>query len=319
MTAQPGIPDNKRRGFSVTELLVVIAIIAILVTLLLVALGGARAKAQSLRATATMTEFAKACDTFQLDHGRYPGPVPEDALPAASPVTGMELALLEMMGGVNAFHPTLAKDTSGNYANYGGTQINLANSWEIKVDLSLLGDGTLVGGKPYAPYYAPSPNELAPAAGQLNATMEIPDLIDPWGQPILYLRRARENGPMVAAPGTLARFTTAGILPYVQSTALGEFAFDQTSLSILNQAPSFEDTLAQLLRSPAFGDANMPQAGTPRGAVAVMSAGPDGIYFSVNDGPGSSGSPVLDIVSDPATNDPKAIAEYDDIRVFTGG
>jgi type II secretory pathway pseudopilin PulG len=320
----------------VTELLVVVAIIAILVSLLLVALARAKDKALDLRTTATMTEFAKACDTFQLDHGRYPGPVPETALPANSPLSGMELALLELMGGIDVFHPTLARDPNGDYAAFVADEIVLANNWRVKIRCDAVGDGPIIDGKPYAPYFTPSKNDLAEVEGQVNgSTMTcpfvgsgsayaapIPDLVDAWGQPILYLRQGRPTGDLAGAPGSSARFTQAGILPYVQSTALGELTIDQTNGtngSILNLAADPNATLAQLLRAPAFGAADAPQAGTPRGAVALFSAGADGIYFSVTDGPGTSGDPVIDIVTDPATNDPKALDEYDDIRVFTGG
>ena len=84
-----------------TELLVVIGVIAVLAGILLAALGGVRRKAMATTTVSTMTEFSKACDTFQLEHGRYPGVIPEDVLAATDvpPISGTENALLDLMGG----------------------------------------------------------------------------------------------------------------------------------------------------------------------------------------------------------------------------
>ena len=89
-----------------TELVVVIGVIAVLAGILLAAMGGVRRKALATTTLSTMTEFSKACDAFQLEHGRYPGLIPENnlarGLPSLSPpnISGTENALLELMGGV---------------------------------------------------------------------------------------------------------------------------------------------------------------------------------------------------------------------------
>jgi len=114
-------------------------------------------------------------------------------------------------------------------------------------------------------------------------------------------------------------FAFQGIRPYVSSVALGELAQSQAANSVLSVAPiaSRDANLAQIIRNVSYGAPNAPQAGAARGAIALISAGPDGIYFSTRDGPGSQTSAVNNIEAHP--QGPYVVNEYDDIRVFGGG
>jgi hypothetical protein len=108
---------------------------------------------------------------------------------------------------------------------------------------------------------------------------------------------------------------------------LGDLAQDQTdtfvgsiiNLSTTTGASPREDTFAQILRTPAIGAARQPQSGAPRGEYIIISAGNDGIFFSVADGPGGPGSLVTDIVNSSQNGTPTVIREYDDIIVAGGG
>ncbi len=329
-----------------TELLVVIGIISVLAGILLVAMRGVRVRAKYTQTESTMQSFAAACDSFQMEHGRYPGVVPESAFDdyttnAPPPITGMENALLDLMGGYRVLSPGQDPQDFDAYGRgFPLEQIFTASigsgsdTWRLKVLLPLIGEGPVINGQPYAPYLTPGVGEFRVAKGQMdkNSRVEccpsfdedcdnkcLPDLLDGWGQPIIYLRRARTTGPLVAGSGPgQPQFLTTSMMPYTTSTKLGELIRDQ-SVSIFKTSPALNATFGQTIRHPAFGQPDQPWNGTARGAYVLISAGPDGIYFSKFDGPGTPTAPQDNIVDHPDFGNPKVVDEYDDIRRFGGG
>ncbi len=338
------VQTDRRRGFTMTELIVVIGVIAVLAGILLSAMGGVRRKAMATTTVSTMTEFSKACDTFQLEHGRYPGAIPENvlALTDIPPITGTENALLDLMGGYRIMGPfnTSPPPDWDNFdpSNAGVIEHSLDNgNWVIRAAINRLGEGPLLNGSPYSPYFTPSDSQFSVARGQTGECCSqlgqacgacLPDLIDAWGQPIVFLRRARPSGPLVGNDVTATprpQFYTNSMTPYTQSVKLGEFGKDQNLLSILNTTPTANQdaTFAQILRHPSLGDfgsIGFAQAGTAQGAYILISAGQDGIFFSEQDGPGTPENPVDDIVEGLTEHqNPAIVKEYDDIRIFGGG
>ncbi|MSR18712.1 MAG: prepilin-type N-terminal cleavage/methylation domain-containing protein [Phycisphaerales bacterium] len=328
-----------RRAFTLTELLVAIGIIVLLVGLLLPALGKALQRAKVTQTQSTMQEFSKACDSFMQEFGYYPGVVPEDFYnaTAAPPISGTENAMLHLMGGaVRQDDPMYASLTpAAGWTIY--TFGTAPNTFEVKINPQEIGKGPRVNGKQYPPIYTPKPAEIGAVVGQVgeSAIAALPDLKDAWGQPIIFLRSMRASGPMVGVPSAtvLPQFTRKGALPYLQSTALGEASLNQSLESILQVATitatvdsdsslglsAFDRTLGQIIRNPGLGAKTIPcTTGTARGRYFLLSAGPDAIYFSRKDGPGSAAVPVTNIVTG-TYGDPKVVVEYDDLLVFGGG
>jgi len=331
---------GRGRAFSMTELLVVIAIIAVLAGILLVALKGVRERALATQTRATMQGFSKACDSFQIEHGRYPGIIPETILAQNPEISGTENAILDMMGGV----------VRGDHPDYERSFLP-ADGWEeievedtplgkIKVNRLLIGNGPEINGTPYAPYFTPKGDELTIVNGQarpsggptLPMPHLLPDLVDAWGQPISYSRRSRPVGDLAGVDdSTNPQFMLGTMNPYINSGNLGELGRDQrhpTKGSILKLAGSDDEKsriFAQIIRHPSFGEPEESLTGTARGAYVLISPGKDGVYFSAADGPGTPLSPIFDEENGGLTFEqfmalgPKVIDEFDDLRLFGGG
>ena len=63
-----------KKGFTLIELLVVVAIIGVLATVVLGALGDARAKTRDARRLSDVRQIQIALDMYHLDNDRYPSP-----------------------------------------------------------------------------------------------------------------------------------------------------------------------------------------------------------------------------------------------------
>ena len=325
---------DPRRGFTITELLVVIGIIVLLIGILLPALSKVNERAKKTQTSAIMEEFAKGCEAFRQEFGFYPGLVPEDILAADPKISGTENALLHLMGGgVSQDDPAYdSLDAGGGWQTITFGSGN--NQYRIKVNPSQIGKGPRVGGKSYAPFFSPKTEELAQVDGQIGRNGEVeskdtalgdrlPDLVDAWGQPILYLRAVRSVGNLVGEAGGSSaprtQFVLDPILPYLNSDSLGELGKPQgDSIIRLANGNNRSRTVAQIIRHPGLGNPTLPENGTAKGQVVVISAGKDGVYFSRYDGPGSPAAPVTNILNG-TYGKPQVVEQYDDIIVFGGG
>ena len=328
---------GRGRAFSMTELLVVMAIIAVLAGILLVALKGVRERALATQTRATMQEFSKACDSFQIEQGRYPGIIPESILAQNPEISGTENAILDMMGGVIRGDDPRYNDPP--FDSWDEIIINNTDLGKIRVNKQLIGNGPEINGRPYSPYFTPKGDELAivsghqapPGGGPGFGTPEpLPDLVDAWGQPIIYVRRVRPVGDLVGVDDSNnPQFMLGTMRPYIDSDRLGELGRDQqhpTKGSIIFLAGNDDEKsriFAQIIRHPSFGLSKESLTGTARGAYVLISAGKDGVYFSVADGPGTPQLPIFGsgglTFADFMELGPKVIDEFDDLRLFGGG
>lgn len=329
----------RRRAFTLTEMLVVIGIIALLIGILLPALSRVQERARKTQTENLLQEFIKACETFQQQFGYYPGIVPEAILATDPQISSTENAILHLCGGAIP-----QDDPSYNQAPYsswteltfnGGT---VYGTFKIRVNPAKVGEGPRVRGVQYKSFFSPKASDLIAAPGQnltaagsedlyANDPLRIPDLVDAWGQPVLYLRQMRPNASVMVAGAQPSEaiadcmFAFQGIKPYLNSNQLGDLGASQAdsilrAAAVTNQSP----TLAQIIRNVSYGQPGSPQQGSPRGAIVAISAGRDGVFFSKFDGKGSTGTPATDIVNATANpTGPYIVQEYDDVRVFGGG
>lgn len=283
-------PD-RRHGFTLIELLVVVSIIAVLVAILIPALGGARTSARIQSTRSTMNAVQTAIAQFGNDNnGELPGVFSQEQLGSDANDTGftvMENALVDLAGGLdsdcsNPSGETICVDITI------GTQTRMLNT-------SLVGANT-----PGNPGYLELPGRILEAsdpndqfAGGANpgdgSPLEFPDILDAFGNPItLWLENpsASRTDPFAAETSTADRalFYQRANSGYLDSNS-------QAGESTLNEnAGELVNSMRGLLGHPGFpveaGDVpgGPPPAGQsfvpsrPRARVIVHSAGPDGTF-----------------------------------------
>ena len=295
------------KGFTLIEILVVIAIIAVLAGILLAALSGVQKAAQKTQTESLMQSFSRACDSFALDHGRYPGLLPESAVDGTA-ITSIQNAMLELMGGARVMHSqsptsvvneynTFADDATVEYESSFADQIS-GLTWSLVFDETRFGEGPWVSGRVYEPYFSPKSRDLqySPYDSGNVDSYTLPSLIDAWDTPILYFRAGRKHGPIIADPSTSSdpifnqpQYDLPGFDPW-DDDALN------TNISLLSidsvTSQSMEDRLGWLtlmLAHPTFWEITTSNAGsefnlgvawgTTRGRYMLISAGPDKIYL----------------------------------------
>jgi len=342
---------TSRYGFTLVEILVVIAIIAILAGILLSALGGVQESAKKTKTESLMQSFARACDMFALDHGRYPGLLPESAIDGVI-ITSMQNALLELMGGGRVQNENSPNAVTNEFSSFESSTSVLFEGinddatdldWDIVFDQSRFGEGPWIAGRKYEPYFSPKASDLLYQAYDPSSpdpdTFVFPTLKDAWDTPILCFRSTRPSGPIIA----IATSGINSLLPQFEIQDGVQF-YDSTNqplnnnLSLLSTTVDDENKLAYLtllLAHPSFWDITEENAdedfvggvawGTTRGRYMLLSAGADTIYMDaahdeLHNVLQADGEPLTGLI-DPTSGKvtPAMMEVIDDIVIYGGG
>lgn len=280
------------RGFTLIELLVVIAIIAVLIAILLPAIGGIRRSARQAASQALVNDFSTAALRFSNDNAdRMPGFFSEEQMGAQENgtrwgFTATENAMLDLIGG-DAVYGTTAPGGSTPAIRVGPFNQNAATGrLRVWVNPTLFGTGR--GG-----YFAPSGENLVAmnmgsqqfgegsdqSQGFSGAAPTVPDLVDAFGNPIMVwsqdLASRGSINPATDDPNPFQQFvaehstgnnnlawfylaSNAGIL---KATSMGTSGLNQSGslasglTSAIGEGLPLENrriTLASLLASPSY-------------------------------------------------------------------
>lgn len=332
---------QRRTGFTLIEILVVIAIIAVLAGILLAALSGIQETAKKTQTSSLLQSFARACDEFALDHGRYPGLLPDSVLPHSTVtddngteyyITPMQNAMLELMGGARVKNQDSTLSVQSEYDNFGGDDVieiatiddnnpNTGLTWSLKFDKGKFGDGPWIKGRVFEPYFSPKSSDISFAPTSVDASNSLPTLIDAWETPIIYMRAVRKNGPVIADPANaddimnykLPQFELPALEGYVEESALN----DNGSLLSMTKQSDQEHLawLTLLLSHPTFWEIDPTNASTEftngtawstcRGRYVLISAGADTTFLEV-------GNEQMHVEQEIDTGDPYSSLEEPD-------
>ena len=319
-------PAAAARGFTLIEMLVVVFIILLLVGILLPALSGAQNTARIANAQALNKNILDASGAFRASNGRAPGFFPETAMGhmdnEMTGFTQMENLLLDLAIEVpdqatvgNPDDATSDFITVGPYAD--------GDSRNVIINRFAVGDADGPG------YLRLDADQLRAVEGQattvdLYAGAELvkgmPDVLDPWGMPVLAWRR--DPGSSLRVPDGVAvddvsyfasiRYTpgtdrsgfywasNAGVLNSGGPTApnpasengLTSANINMYALSVLGgQIATDSDQLVRRSMAGLLGSPALPveykasptdpwRPAEPRGDIIVMSAGPDRVFVA---------------------------------------
>ncbi len=322
--------DNNRRGknrdglgFSLVELLVVMAIIALIISIIIPVLGGARKAGRKVATQGLLNDIAGASGQYKLDNqGRNPGYFSPREMGSIENATRgmseMENVMLDLAG------PNAIKTTAGPNT----VEVGPIASATIIVDPSLIGADKGAYFTPSGEYYqamlSSSGQQLSDVpghAGSSESDMQLLDVVDAFGQPILFwsaddytvkevtqasefAARDSSGPPAMFYWNTNAAFLQATSLgkqgedmtappdPDVKSSLIGSGAINNPETMLTMQAllgsPSAPrvppgQTVEDVLANPSVGSMELLFPGRPKGPFVIQSAGIDGIYLSTRD------------------------------------
>ncbi len=292
----------------------VVAIIALLIGILLPALGAVRRRAKEAAASAQLENISKACEAYYLTFNAYPGYLPDDHFSGLSDwqhFTGTENLVLSLLG---------------QTVDSGGWPVP-GSSLPVRIDFDEVGSGPKTAARTYGAFYSPKTGELAEIQGTDGSQNEMPELIDPQGgMPIGYFR-AKASGTRPAdstgnGNGVYYRFSIVDYFWAQQLKSTDGDVIDERAKSLLGGTaaggnPNHNTNLAWLVVHPTLSDLSDGPNGAndvARGGYMLMSAGDDMIYMNVDDSPDGPGSQITS-----KANFDTFMDDNDDVIVHGGG
>lgn len=239
--------DMKARGFSLVELLTVIAIIALVISIIIPVLSGARQTGKRLASQQLLSDIAGAAGRFKLDNqGRNPGYFSERQMGSAENggrgMSGMENAMLDLAGAGavigNVFDTPL--DVSQGDIAVGPTS-NTREQVVVRAPLMGTDKGSYFA--PSREYYeaqvagTQQMSSVPGHAGASESALQLLDVVDAFGSPVLFWSadtytlprvNSRDQFAAINSGGNPALFYWNSNAAFLSATALGRKGYDQT-------------------------------------------------------------------------------------------
>lgn len=307
--SSPVPPRNARRAFTLVELLVVMAIIAIVIALVLPAIGGSRTAAKVADSKMFCTQLSNAISTYINDENKTPGWFSESDMgsqtgfaPLTNPTKGMSEAENVMLA-LNGYQPSTGPGTIINPTGDATKNISIEPTL-----LGVPGQGNKQYFTPNKKFYAPQVTGTqqmasAPYADAESVGAQLPDLVDSFGTPILiwrqdetYITKPSANNYKFGAKDSTAgkaKFYWASNACFLTAGQTGKKARDQANPTegtrLAYNSPDFNLLLSGVLGNvsdpyrPATLTTPPSVPRTARASVVIHSAGADGYYLGKKD------------------------------------
>lgn len=311
-------------GFSLIELLVVIVIIALIIGIVLPALGHVKDLAKRTATDSFVNEISGACSQFRNDNRRMPGYFSaRDMGSVANGTRGMsgaenlllDLALPKAAMAFGNAPPNANYIEVGPVAGVGANRV-----WVDPAQVGAAGTYLVLSGSHLVAQVAGT-QQIADIQGHASSNENDPqlkDLVDDWGNPLLVwsMDEAYTNPVQniddfariaYGGPNQASRFYLNQNTCFLNSPSLGKKAANQTDAlkgSILSTIPGGNApnrSLGGLLGNPASLRSEDAQANVvdmmptqSRGLVVIQSAGSNGVYLGRNERGAKAASYILD-------------------------
>jgi prepilin-type N-terminal cleavage/methylation domain-containing protein len=201
-----GVSRAARRGFTLIEILIVVAIVLLLASVLFVSFSGVMGRSDAARATATIETLKSNIDAFSANWGPPPPANMQDLAALMAP--GQSFAANEQNEGIEALVLALRSRLNGGPF----LDRNLFNDDERRTNLDM--------------------DRVSEAA--LNAldieegtSAELFEIVDPWGNPLIYvnireLQQGRGNQTITLASGERIEISAAEALEALRHPVTGQ-------------------------------------------------------------------------------------------------